>query len=255
MLQLMTELRGGYEETMGATGTPTRARRRVAAICRDAATPLADRHERAEALVLALAVAVEIRDRNTEAHCARIATHAASTGARLGLDAGDRRTLLLGGYLHDVGKIAISDSILLKPGALTAAEEEVMRLHPLIGDALCGRFPMLAPVRPIVRWHHERLDGSGYPDGLKGDRIPLLAQIASIADVYDAVTTARPYKVAVPADIACEMLVDEARRGYRRRDLVEAFIQTVAVPVPRVNSQSTMPSGRAAAGPPFRAAA
>jgi len=99
-----------------------------------------------------------------------------------------------------------------------------MKLHPVIGDALCQALPLLHRVRPIVRWHHERLDGTGYPDGLKGDRIPLLAQLIGIADVYDALTSARPYKAAQSHATACEALIDEIRKGWRRRDLVEAFM-------------------------------
>jgi putative two-component system response regulator len=187
-----------------------------------------DDHDLAAAVVLALGLVVERRDENTEGHCQRLASYAVATGAMVGLGRDDLETLFRGGYLHDLGKIAIPDGILLKPGALTAAEYAVMQLHTVIGDAVCARFRLLQPVRPIVRWHHERLDGSGYPDGLKGDRIPLSAQIIGIADVYDALTSARPYKAARPPAEACQTLMDEARRGWRRRDLVEAFIRTVA---------------------------
>jgi putative two-component system response regulator len=200
----------------------------VDAICREARAPRrGEDRDLAEAIVLAMAVAVETRDRNTEAHCQRIARHAAATGVALGLGAEAGRTLVRGGYLHDLGKIVIPDRILLKPAALTAEEERTMRLHPLIGDALCRRVAVLAAVRPIVRWHHERLDGSGYPDGLTGDRVPLLAQIVGVADMFDAITSARPYKPALPAAVACEMLTDEVRNGWRRRDLVDAFLHTL----------------------------
>jgi putative two-component system response regulator len=178
-----------------------------------------------EAVVLALGIAVETRDQNTHGHCQRLALHAAATGKVLGLGADACSTLVRGGYLHDLGKIAIPDCLLLKRGPLTPAETSHMQLHTLIGDALCERLPVLHRVRPIVRSHHERLDGTGYPDRLKGDRIPLLAQIIGIADVYDAVVSVRPYKPAqAPAD-ACEILMDEVRKGWRRRDLVEAFIR------------------------------
>ncbi len=181
-----------------------------------------------EAVVLALGVVVEIRDQNTQGHCHRLAVHAAATGRFLGLGADDCGTLYRGGYLHDLGKIAIPDRILLKRGALTPAETTEMQLHTLIGDTLCQRLPLLQRVRPIVRSHHERLDGTGYPDRLKGDRIPLLAQITGIADVYDAITSVRPYKAAQSPAVACEILMDEVKKGWRQRDLVDAFIQTVA---------------------------
>lgn len=227
----MLQFSGEFDRCDGFQGSwrpHLRAQRRVAAVCREARRPRrVDDHELAEAIVVALAVAVEIRDRNTEAHCERIARHAAATGAALGLGPEDCQTLVRGGYLHDLGKIAIPDSILLKSGALTPDEQRVMQLHPVIGDALCRRLPVLERVRPVVRWHHERLDGTGYPDRLKGDRTPLVAQIVGIADVFDAVTSARPYKPALPVAVACEILTDEVRRGWRRRDLVDAFIHVV----------------------------
>jgi len=100
-----------------------------------------------------------------------------------------------------------------------------MQQHAVIGDRLCGELRSLRRVRPIVRHHHERLDGSGYPDGLRGDRIPLLAQITAIVDVFDALTTTRPYKQAMSAERAFEELANEAARGLHRRDLIDAFVQ------------------------------
>ena len=132
--------------------------------------------------------------------------------------------LFRGGYLHDVGKVGIPDEILLKPGRLTDSEYQQIQEHPVIGDRLCGELRSLRQVRPIVRHHHERLDGSGYPDGLKGDAIPLLAQIMGIVDVYDAITTTRPYKPAASPEQAYVELMQEVNQGWRRRDLVDAFI-------------------------------
>ena len=108
----------------------------------------------------------------------------------------------------------------------TPEEFEQMKEHPVIGERLCGDLRALHHVRPIVRHHHERLDGSGYPDGLKGDDVPLLAQIIGIVDVYDAITTNRPYHAAQSHQSACEALRDEVRRGWRNGDLVEAFIRS-----------------------------
>jgi putative two-component system response regulator len=132
-------------------------------------------------------------------------------------------TLGRGGYFHDIGKIALPDSILLKPAALTAEEFARVKEHPEAGDRLCGDLRALRRVRPIVRHHHERLDGSGYPDGLAGDQISLLAQIIGIVDVYDAMTTTRSYRKAVSGDDALAELDREVKRGWRRADLVEAF--------------------------------
>ena len=115
--------------------------------------------------------------------------------------------------------------MLLKPDALTTSEREVIQEHPLVGDMLCGRLNVLRHVRPIVRHHHERLNGSGYPDNQRGDAIPLLAQIMSIVDIYDALTTDRPYRPALPPERAYEELLDEARRGWRREDLIWEFIK------------------------------
>ena len=131
--------------------------------------------------------------------------------------------LVRGGFLHDIGKVGVPDAILLKPARLTPAEYEVMKQHTTIGERLCGELRSLRRVRPIVRHHHERLDGSGYPDGLHGDEIPLLAQIIGIVDVFDAITTARPYKPAGSTERAFEELAGEAARGWRRRDLVDTF--------------------------------
>ena len=180
--------------------------------------------ESAESVILSLALVIEARDAYTDGHCQRLAAYATSLGSSLGLSDEDLAALYRGGYLHDVGKIGIPDAVLLKTGRLTPGEYERMKEHPVIGDRLCGELRSLRRVRPIVRHHHERLDGSGYPDGLKGDAIPLLAQVMGIVDVYDALTTARPYKTAVSSDRANDELMDEVKRGWRRADLVEAFV-------------------------------
>jgi putative two-component system response regulator len=178
----------------------------------------------AEAVLLSLALTIEARDAYTGGHCERLSDYAVALGTRIGLDADDLATLRRGGYFHDLGKIAVPDAILLKPAALTTAEHTKMREHTLVGDRLCGDLRALRRVRPIVRWHHERLDGSGYPDGLKGDAIPLLAQVIGIVDVYDALTTDRPYRSALNDGAAREQLIAEADKGWRRRDLVDAFL-------------------------------
>jgi putative two-component system response regulator len=180
--------------------------------------------ESAEAVVVSLALMVEARDPYTAGHCERLARYAAALGTAVGMSAGDLTALRRGGYLHDIGKIAIPDSILLKNGPLTADEIALMRCHPTIGTELCANLHSLEPVLPIVGQHHERLDGSGYPNGLKGDRISPLAQVMAIVDVFDALTTTRPYRPALSMTRAREELRSEVRVGRFRGDLVEAFV-------------------------------
>lgn len=178
----------------------------------------------AQSVIVSLALTVEERDRYTEGHCDRLARYAAVLGRRINLSEEDVAILMRGGYLHDIGKVGIPDAILLKPERLTPAEHAIMRQHAAIGERLCGELRSLRQVRPIIRHHHERRDGTGYPDGLRGDAIPLFAQIIGIVDVFDALTTARPYKAAFPMSLACSELIAEADRGLHRRDLVETFV-------------------------------
>jgi putative two-component system response regulator len=180
----------------------------------------------AEAVLRSLALMIEARDAYTEGHCARLARYAVEVGSLLQLPEDDLITLGRGGYFHDIGKISVPDSILLKPGPLVPEEFELMKQHTVVGDRLCGDLRALHRVRTIVRHHHERLDGSGYPDGLRGDQISLVAQIIGIVDVYDAMTTARPYRPALSSDTALSELRKEVARGWRRADLVEAFAKT-----------------------------
>jgi putative two-component system response regulator len=148
-------------------------------------------------------------------------------GKSLGLDETDLGALERGGFLHDIGKIAVPDSVLLKDGKLDQQESRVMREHPLVGDALCAGLRSLNNVRPIVRHHHERLDGSGYPDGLRSTEVPLLAQIVGVVDVFDALTSERPYHGARPRAEAFDVLTTEASKGWRDRALVDAFVDVI----------------------------
>jgi putative two-component system response regulator len=183
-----------------------------------------DELDSAESVILSLALTVEARDPYTEGHCERLASYAVSLGAALGLSPDDLAALSRGGFLHDVGKIGISDALLLKNGQLTRDEYERVKQHPVIGERLLGDLRSLAPVRPIVRHHHERLDGSGYPDGLRGAEIPLLAHVVSIVDAFDAMTTPRPYRRAISHREACAELRADVARGRMSRDLVEMFV-------------------------------
>jgi putative two-component system response regulator len=178
----------------------------------------------ADSVILSLGLTVEARDAYTVGHCERMATSASALGTHLGLPDEDIAALHRGGYLHDVGKIGIPDAILSKTGPLTPEEYAIMKRHTTIGDSLCGSLRLLRLVRPIIRNHHERGDGSGYPDGLRGDAIPLLAQITAIVDVYDALTTDRVYRKPISDAEAFVELRREAARGWHRPDLVKAFI-------------------------------
>jgi len=142
----------------------------------------------------------------------------------MALEQADIDALYRGAFLHDIGKIAIPDRVMLKKGKLTKAEYTLMKRHPVIGDELCATVRSLDCVRTIVRHHHERLDGRGYPDGLAAADIPLLAQIVSVVDVFDALTTDRPYRKALPTVTAYKMLRDDARGGWCHMSLVESFI-------------------------------
>ena len=186
-----------------------------------------DELDSAAAVILSLGRAVEARDPYTQGHCERLAAYAGQLGAHLDLSADQQLALRRGGYLHDLGKVGIPDAILLKPGPLDPAEYAVMQQHPVIGDGICRELRMLADVTPIVRHHHERVDGTGYPDGLRGDAIPLLAQIMNVVDAYDAMTTDRPYKRAFTPARACDELQADAQAGARNVRIVEEFISIV----------------------------
>jgi putative two-component system response regulator len=178
----------------------------------------------AESVILSLGVTVEARDACTSGHCERMAAYSAAFGAHLGRSEEEVAALHRGGYLHDVGKIGVPDAVLLKPARLTDEEFAVMKRHPIIGESVCGNLRSLRLVKSIVRHHHERLDGSGYPDGLRGASVPLLAQITGIVDVYDALTSDRPYRGRLPREAAFAELRREAQAGWRSPELVESFI-------------------------------
>jgi putative two-component system response regulator len=182
----------------------------------------------AAAIITTLAVMIEVRDGYSEGHCHRIANHAGAIGRALGLAARDLQVLHRGGFLHDIGMLAIPPTLLLKPGRLDPEELAVVKSHTVVGDDLCRNLRSLQPVRPIVRHHHERLDGSGYPDGLQGGEVPLLAQIVSLVDTYDAVTSRRPYQPPLSGGEAIALLRQEADRGWREPAIVEVFAEIIA---------------------------
>ena len=187
-----------------------------------------DELDNVAASVLMLGAAIEARDRYTNGHCRRLAEYASTLGQRIGLTRHDVRALEQGGYIHDLGKVAIADAVLFKPGPLTREEFDLVKAHPLVGERICAPLRTLERSRPIIRSHHETLDGKGYPDGLRGGAVPLLAQVTAIADVYDALTSDRPYRRALTTADALEVLSDEATDGKRDRTLVLEFASIVS---------------------------
>lgn len=182
-----------------------------------------DELDRADHVLMALGRSIEAKDTYTEGHCARIAAYSTLLGEDIGLSLDDLRALRLAGYLHDIGKVGVPDAILLKKGPLLPEEWTVMRAHTVIGERICRPLRSFQQVLPIIRSHHEKRDGSGYPDGLCGEDVPLLARVMQITDVYDALTTERPYKAALSGDAALEQMLHEVERGWWDPALYSTF--------------------------------
>jgi putative two-component system response regulator len=173
-----------------------------------------DELDRAESVLFTLARSIEGKDPYTHGHCERLASYSAGLGEQLGLSKDEITALQRAGIVHDVGKIAVPDAILLKPGRLTEDEWVVMRQHPTVGERICAPLKSFRLVLPIIRHHHEKYDGSGYPDGLRGEVIPVSARILQVVDVFDALTTERPYKKALPVSDAMQMMREEVSKGW-----------------------------------------
>ena len=190
-----------------------------------------DELEHASSVLESVALVVEGRDKNTGNHCKRLGEYAARVGGAIGLEDDDIKVLRLGGVLHDLGKIAVSDNILNKPGRLSPEEWTDMHRHPVVGAELCQSMRTLDKVLPLIRNHHEKLDGSGYPDGLSGNDIPALVRIISVVDVYDALATKRSYKEPLSRDKCFEVLREEAAKGWWDQEIVETLAR-VTSPTP-----------------------
>ncbi|HTU19167.1 MAG TPA: HD-GYP domain-containing protein [Gemmataceae bacterium] len=187
------------------------------------ASQLIEERDSAEAVVFALARTVEAKSLFTHGHSERVMHYALSLADVVGVPAHEREVLRKGALLHDIGKISVPDAILDKPGKLTIAEFEVIKGHPAQGAHIVEPLHSLRETLPLIRWHHERLDGKGYPDGLRGDAIPQLVRILSVADVYDALSSERPYRQSIPHGSCLEMLRQNALGGGLDPDLVAIF--------------------------------
>jgi putative two-component system response regulator len=219
--QEVQALEAGADEFLTRPLRSRAFRARVQASLRHRA--MIDSLDDSETVLFSLAQSVEDRDPDLGQHCHRLALMGAAMGLTLGLPSQDIVALQRGGYLHDIGKVAVPDRVLFKPGPLTDAEWETMKTHAERGERICHGMKSLKPVLPIIRSHHERWDGSGYPDGLRGEEIPLLARVLQIADIYDALTTVRPYKAAISPEQALATIRQEAKQGWRDPNLVELF--------------------------------
>jgi len=227
---LSISLAGGANDFIRKPYDPNELIARV----RSAATTkrLTDQMESAETLLFGLARMVEAKDECTGDHCSRLAHYAEIFGAALGLGERDLAALKSGAILHDIGKLAIPDRVLLKPGPLSEQEWVLMKQHTVIGAMLCGELKSLRGAVPIIRHHHERWDGSGYPDGLAGSEIPLLAQVFQLLDVFDALTTARPYKDAWSVERARDILEEEMNKGFYNPALTREFLNLLRSDTP-----------------------
>src|SRR5713101_4218507 len=184
-----------------------------------------DELERAESVLFSLARSIEGKDPYTHGHCERLSDYSTRLGEHLGLSEDQLIALRRAGIVHDVGKIAVPDAILLKPGSLTADEWKLIREHPVVGERICAPLKSFRFVLPIIRHHHEKFDGSGYPDGLRGENIPVTARVLQVVDVYDALTTIRPYKPAFSITDALQTMKLEVAKGWWDPHIFDQFEQ------------------------------
>jgi putative two-component system response regulator len=202
-----------------------------------------DELERAEAVLFALARSIEGKDPHTEGHCERLAAMSGRLGEYLGLEGPQVQALRRAGVVHDIGKVAVPDHVLLKPGPLTAEERALIERHPVVGEGICAPLKSFQLVLPIIRHHHEKLNGAGYPDGLKGDAIPVTARVLQIVDVYDALITARPYKKAMRPAEALAVMEREVRRGWWDPEVFAVFVEMLGSEGLKVGKAKAMAAG------------
>jgi putative two-component system response regulator len=195
-----------------------------------------DELENAETVLFSLALSIEAKDPYTKGHCDRLSAYSEALGRRLGLPQEECVALRRAGVVHDIGKIGVPEHVLLKQSDLNAEEWAVMKQHPIAGERICSPLKSFRLVLPIIRHHHEKLDGSGYPDGLKGDQIPLTARALQITDIYDALVTDRPYRRAMSHEEAIQTMRSEARRGWWDSSLIDEFEALICWQVPVIEA-------------------
>jgi putative two-component system response regulator len=193
-----------------------------------------DELDNAENVLFSLALSIEAKDPYTEGHCDRLSKYSVALGEKLGLSEELRVALRRGGLVHDIGKLAVPESILLKPGPLTPEERKIMEKHTIDGERICTPLRSFRHVLPIIRHHHEKRDGSGYPDGLKGEQIPLTARILQVTDIYDALTTDRPYRKALALEKAFAIMREEVKRGWWDGSLIDQLELLVRESAPQL---------------------
>jgi putative two-component system response regulator len=184
---------------------------------------ITDELENAETVLCSLARSIEMKDPYTEGHCDRLSRYTVSLAEKIGLSEEQRVALRRGGIVHDIGKVAVPEYVLLKPGPLDAAERKIMEEHPIAGERICAPLKSFRNVLPIIRSHHEKQDGTGYPDHLKSEEIPLTARVLQTVDIYDSLTTDRPYRKALSQEKALEIMWKETRQGWWDAELVDAL--------------------------------
>ncbi len=202
-----------------------------------------DELERAESVLFTLARSIEGKDPYTHGHCERLSEYSASLGKHLGLPEDLLTALRRAGVVHDVGKIAIPDSIILKPTGLSPEEWKLMQEHPVVGERICAPLKSFRLVLPIIRHHHEKFNGSGYPDGLRGEDIPITARVLQIVDVYDALTTIRPYKPAFSITDALQTMKLEVAKGWWDPQIFDQFEKLMRSGTAEFLSRSASASG------------
>jgi putative two-component system response regulator len=200
-----------------------------------------DELDNAETVLASLALSIEAKDPYTEGHCDRLSKYSVAVAERLGLPEDLRVALRRGGLVHDIGKLGVPEHILLKPGPLTPEERKIMEQHTIMGERICAPLRSFRHVLPIIRHHHEKQDGSGYPDGLSGEQIPLTARILQIADIYDALATERPYRKALPTQEAFAIMREEVKRGWWNGSILDEFEAVIHAHAPVLLERSGKP--------------
>jgi putative two-component system response regulator len=211
----------GVDEFLSKPLQPTELLAKIKSLLR--VKSLIDELEDAEVVLFTLARTIEAKDKYTLGHADRVGRYAVVLGRALGFPPEKVELLRKGGILHDIGKIGVPDAILQKEGPLDTAEWQVMRQHPTIGCEICARLKGMKEILPMIRHHHERLDGTGYPDGLKGAKIPDIVRVINVVDIYDALTTRRSYKEAFPAAKALRIMREEVERGWWDGDVLKTW--------------------------------